>query len=204
MAHLLGPMTSCFHSISMLLDRPEQITGHMYYFGENPQVKKAGVLFLQILICGFPKKVKGIQCYYTCQKFDISKDARCIFRHIPEVCFFFFKFGRTCDFLLNVRLVHLEKRKKNNTKCWMYIIWRMLIYFVSSLLSKNTDFHSISEQTTFPGLILALETKDYTAGQKHWACSLSNFIWRRLVEINSAVKILVPTCISYSIWKIVV
>lgn len=116
MAHLLGPMTSCFHSISMLLDRPEQITGHMYYFGENPQVKKAGVLFLQILICGFPKKVKGIQCYYTCQKFDISKDARCIFRHIPEVCFFFFKFGRTCDFLLNVRLVHLEKKKKHQHK----------------------------------------------------------------------------------------
>lgn len=119
--------------------------------------------------------------------------------------FFFFQVWKDLRFFVKCQTGAFRKKKKNtNTKCWMYIIWRMLIYFVSSLLSKNTDFHSISEQTTFPGLILALETKDYTAGQKHWACSLSNFIWRRLVEINSAVKMLVPTCISYSIWKIVV
>lgn len=123
MAHLLGPMRSCFHSISMLLERPEQITGHVllyyhvYYFRENPQVKKAGVLFLWILIYGFPKKVKGTQCYYACQKFDISKHARCIFRHIPEVCFFFQVWKDLLFFVKCQTGACRKKEKKKNTKC---------------------------------------------------------------------------------------
>lgn len=138
MAHLLGPMTSCFHSISMLLDRPEQITGHMYYFGENPQVKKAGVLFLQILICGFPKKVKGIQCYYTCQKFDISKDARCIFRHIPEVCFFFFQVWKDLRFFVKCQTGAFRKKKKKQHKMLnVYYMENANIFCVLTALQEH-------------------------------------------------------------------
>lgn len=33
----------------------------------------------------FKKSERHTVCYYSCQKFDISKDARRIFRHIPEL-----------------------------------------------------------------------------------------------------------------------
>lgn len=48
----------------------------------------------------------------------------------------------------------------------MYLTWRMLIYFVFSLLCKKTNSHSPSEQIKFAGLILALKTEDYNSWTK--------------------------------------
>lgn len=153
---------------------------------------------------GFQKKVKGTQCYYACQKFDISKDARCIFRHIPEVCFFFQVWkDLLCFVKCQTGACKKRKRKKKTIKCWMYIIWRTLIYFVFSLLCKNTNSHSPSEQTTFAGWFWLLKLRIITAGQKHWACSLSNYIVETCGD-KLICQMSVPICISCNKQKIMV